>query len=356
MRFGRLLIAPSSPRWAVFRANRRALWSLRLFVVVFGLSLIADVIANDSPLFVWHKGSPFLPFLVEYPETAFGGDFPTEADYRDPFVADLIAADGFAIWPIVPFRFDTPDHELGRPAPSPPSARHVLGTDDQARDVFARLLHGFRLSTLFGVLLAVFSSAIGIAVGVAQGYYGGRIDLLGQRAIELWGSIPQLYALLIISSILAPGFFVLLLIFVLFGWTGLVGVVRAETLKVRKLDYVRAARVLGAKHGRIMWVHVLPNALTAVTTFLPFILAGSLVALTSLDFLGFGLPPTAPSLGEVLNQGYRNLQAPWLGLTSFTLTGGILICMVFIGEGVRDAFDPNIVPMPERRRSKQAHG
>ncbi|MCH9780116.1 MAG: ABC transporter permease [Alphaproteobacteria bacterium] len=309
--------------------------------------MLADVLATDRPLLVRHQQQFFVPFLVDYPETAFGGDFPTPADYQDPFVQQLIADNGWAIWPLIPFHFDTPDRDLDHPAPSPPTKRHWLGTDDQSRDVMARLLHGFRLSTVFGLLLAIFTSLIGVVVGLMQGYFGGRIDLIGQRLIELWGAIPQLYVLLIIASIIVPGFFTLLFILVLFGWTGLVGVIRAETLKVRQYDYVKAARVLGASHWRVMRVHVLPNALVSTLTLMPFILAGSLVALTSLDFLGFGLPPGSPSLGEVLNQGYRNLQAPWLGISSFAITSAILILMVFIGEGVRDAFDPNLAKVSE---------
>ena len=323
-----------------FKKNRRGFWSFWVFLVVFLISLFAEVVANDKPYLVRFDGDLYFPALIAYPETTFGGDFPTEADYTDPFVRELIEKNGWLAWPAVPFSYDTIDRELGKTAPSAPDARHWLGTDDQARDVFARLLYGFRLSVLFGLILTILSSIVGIAAGAVQGFYGGWLDLLFQRFIEIWGSMPQLYILIIISSILVPGFWVLLCILLLFSWLALVGVVRAEFLRARNLDFVRAARALGVNDVTIMFRHVLPNAMVATITMLPFILTGGVTALTSLDFLGLGLPPGSASLGEMLNQGKNNLQAPWLGLTGFFSLAIMLSLLVFIGEAVRDAFDP----------------
>ena len=323
-----------------FKKNRRGYWSLWIFLILFVLSLFAELIANDKPYLIMFKGEFFFPALVEYPETVFGGDFPTEADYKDIFVQELIEKDGWLAWPIVRFSFDTIDKELTKPAPSPPDARHWLGTDDQARDVLARLIYGFRLSVLFGLILTILSSVVGIIAGAIQGYYGGLRDLLFQRFIEIWAGMPQLYILIIMSSILVPGFWVLLIILLLFSWLALVGVVRAEFLRARNLDFVRAARALGVGDGTIIYRHVLPNAMVATITMLPFILTGGVTALTSLDFLGLGLPPGSPSLGELLNQGKNNLQAPWLGLSGFFVLALMLSLLIFIGEGVRDAFDP----------------
>ncbi len=311
-----------------------------MFLLVFLVSLCAEIVANDKPYLVRFDGSFYFPALIAYPETTFGGDFPSETDYTDPFVKELIEKKGWMAWPLVPFSYDTIDRELGQTAPSSPDARHWLGTDDQARDVFARLLYGFRISVLFGLILTVLSSIIGIAAGAVQGFYGGWLDLLFQRFIEIWAGMPQLYILIIISSILVPGFWVLLCILLLFSWLALVGVVRAEFLRARNLDFVRAARALGVSDLIIMFRHVLPNAMVATITMLPFILTGGVTALTSLDFLGLGLPPGSPSLGELLNQGKNNLQAPWLGLTGFFSLAVMLSLLVFIGEAVRDAFDP----------------
>lgn len=323
-----------------FRKNRRGYWSFWIFLILFVGSLFAELIANDKPYLVRFDGDFYFPAMIAYPETRFGGDFPTEADYTDPFVQELIEKNGWLAWPLVPFSHDTIDRELGKPAPSAPDARHWFGTDDQARDVFARLLYGFRLSVLFGLILTTLSSVVGVIAGAFQGYYGGWLDLLFQRFIEIWAGMPQLYILIIMSSILVPGFWVLLCILLLFSWLALVGVVRAEFLRARNLDFVRAARALGVADGTIMFRHVLPNAMVATITMLPFILTGGVTALTSLDFLGLGLPPGSPSLGELLNQGKNNLQAPWLGLAGFFVLAVMLSLLIFIGEAVRDAFDP----------------
>ncbi len=330
-------------RLAGFRANRRGYWSLWIFLVLFALSLGADLLANDRPLLVVYDGRLYIPVLRAYPETAFGGPLPTEAVYRDPHVQRLIEARGWLLWPPIPYRYDTIDWALGEPAPSPPSSRHWLGTDDQARDVVARLIYGFRISVLFGLTLTAASSLIGVAAGAVQGYFGGWTDLLFQRLIEVWSGLPVLYLLIILASIVEPNFWWLLGLMLLFSWMALVGVVRAEFLRARNFDYVRAARALGVGNAVIMLRHVLPNAMVATLTFLPFILNGSITTLTSLDFLGFGLPPGSPSLGELLAQGKANLQAPWLGLTGFLVLAVMLSLLVFIGEAVRDAFDPRKV-------------
>ena len=327
-------------RLQAFRGNRRGYWSFWIFLLLFIVSLFAELVANDRPFLVVHGGALYWPAIIAYPETTFGGEFPTEADYTDPFVRALVAEKGWGIWPLVAFSHDTVDKSLAGPAPSPPDRRHWFGTDDQARDVFARVLYGFRLSVLFGLALTVLSSVIGVAAGAIQGFYGGWLDLLFQRFIEIWAGMPQLYILIIMSSILIPGFWILLAILLLFSWVSLVGVVRAEFLRARNLDFVRAARALGVSDLTIMFRHVLPNAMVATITMLPFILSGSVTALTSLDFLGLGLPPGSPSLGELLNQGKNNLQAPWLGLAGFFVLAIMLSLLIFIGEAVRDAFDP----------------
>ena len=327
-------------RWANFRANRRGYWSLWIFSVLFVLTLFAELVANDKPILVYYDGGLYAPVFKAYPETAFGGDFLTEADYRDPVVAALIRAKGGMIWPPVPFSHVTVAWDLPVPAPSPPDAVHWLGTDDQARDMVARLIYGFRISVLFGFVLTVVSAVIGVAAGAVQGYFGGWVDLLAQRFIEIWAGLPILYLLIILASIVEPSFWWLLGLMLLFSWMGFVGVVRAEFLKVRNLDYVRAARALGASDLAIMFRHILPNAVVATTTFMPFTLTGSVTVLTSLDFLGIGLPPGSASLGEVLAQGKANLQAPWLGLTGFAVIALMLSLLTFIGEAVRDAFDP----------------
>lgn len=328
-------------RFANFKANRRGWWSFWVFAALFVVTLFAEVIANDKPIFVLYDGKPHMPVFVEYPETHFGGDFETEADYRDPEVVRLIVEKGgFMIWPPVRFSYQTINRNLPVPAPAPPSAENWLGTDDQGRDVVARLIYGFRISVLFGLTLTILSSIVGVAAGAVQGYYGGWVDLLFQRFIEIWDGLPQLYMLIILAAFVEPNFWWLLGLLLLFQWMGLVGVVRAEFLRARNFDYVRAAKALGASDASVMFRHVLPNAMVATLTFMPFILSGSVVALTSLDFLGFGLPPGSPSLGELLAQGKANLNAPWLGLTSFFTLAIMLSLLIFIGEAVRDAFDP----------------
>ncbi len=327
-------------RWAQFKANKRGFWSLWLFLGLFVIALSANIIANSRPLLVSFKGDLYTPFLVAYPETTFGGDFETETDYRDPYVTDLIAKDGWIIWPPIRYSFDTINYNLPTPAPSAPTADNWLGTDDQGRDVVARVLYGFRISVLFGLALTITSSLIGVCAGAFQGFYGGKVDLVAQRFIEIWASLPSLYILIIFSAMFVPGFWTLLLILLLFSWTHLVDVVRAEFLRARNLDYVRAARALGVGNFTLMRRHILPNAVVATITMMPFVLTGSITALTSLDFLGLGLPPGSPSLGELLAQGKNNIQAPWLGGTAFFSLAIMLTLLTFIGEAVRDAFDP----------------
>ncbi len=327
-------------RLSNFRANRRGYWSLWIFLALFIASLGAELIANDRPLLVRYEGRWYFPVLAAYPETTFGGVFPTEADYRDPAVARLIREKGWMIRPPIPYRYDTINYSLPVPAPAPPSRDNWLGTDDQGRDLAARLIYGFRISVLFGLTLTLLSSGIGIAAGAVQGYFGGWVDLLFQRFIEIWAGLPVLYLLIILASIVEPTFWWLLGLMLLFSWMSLVGVVRAEFYRARNFDYVRAARALGVTNAVIMVRHVLPNAMVATLTFLPFVLNASITTLTSLDFLGFGLPPGSPSLGEILAQGKANLQAPWLGITGFAVLAVMLSLLVFIGEAVRDAFDP----------------
>ena len=350
-------------RWQNFTANRRGFWSLWIFLVLFFISLFAEFVANDRPIIASYKSEILFPIFVDYPEEKFGG-FLATTDYRDPFIQDEIEANGWLVWPPIRYSYRTVNNEIAVPAPAPPSFMldkeircqryplgvddancsawnwNWLGTDDQARDVVARIIYGFRISVLFGLVLTVISSIVGVAAGAVQGYFGGWIDLLFQRFIEIWTSIPALYLLLIISSVLAPGFWVLLGILLLFSWVALVGVVRAEFLRARNFEYVKAARALGVGNGTIMFRHLLPNAMVATLTFVPFILNGSITTLTSLDFLGFGLPPGSASLGELLAQGKANLQAPWLGITGFIVISLMLSLLIFVGEAVRDAFDP----------------
>ncbi|MGH6945023.1 MAG: ABC transporter permease, partial [Geminicoccaceae bacterium] len=326
-------------RLSNFKANRRGYVSLYVFLVLFVVSLFAEFIANDKPLLISYDGALYYPVLEAYPETTFGGFFPTEAVYTDPAVQEMIAEKGWAIWPPIPYSYDTVAYDLSVPSPAPPSRDHWLGTDDQARDVVARLIYGFRISVLFGLVLTLLSSIVGVAAGAVQGYYGGWLDLGFQRFIEIWNSMPGLYMLIILASVVTPSFWWLLGLLLLFSWTTLVGVVRAEFLRARNLDFVRAARALGVGNLTIMWRHVLPNAMVATVTFMPFVLIGGIVALTSLDFLGFGLPPGSPSLGEMLKQGKANIQAPWLGITAFMTVALMLSLLIFIGEAVRDAFD-----------------
>ncbi len=312
-----------------------------LFAVIFTLSLGAEFIANDRPLLVHYRGGWYTPILADYPETAFGGDFDAPTDYRDPFIAGKINADGWMIWPLVRFADNTIDFDLPVPAPAPPSLTHPLGTDDQGRDLVARLLYGFRISVCFGLLLTLLSTIAGVAAGAVQGYYGGRIDIFSQRFMEIWSGLPVLYLLIILSDMFKPGFWWLLGIMLLFSWMALVNVVRAEFLRGRNLDYVRAAQAMGVHDRNIMFRHILPNAMVAALTFLPFVLNGAITTLTSLDFLGFGMPPGSPSLGELLAQGKANLHAPWIGLSAFAVLSVTLTVLVFIGEAARDALDPN---------------
>ncbi len=351
-------------RWENFKANRRGYWSFWIFLVLFVISLFAEFIANDKPFLIIYDGKIFVPAIITYPETAFGGDFETAADYRDPFVQQKIADKGGSMWwPPIRYSYDTHNLDLPTPAPSKPtwlltekecqpvverkglkSCRDLeynwLGTDDQGRDVAARLIYGFRISVLFGLILTILSSIIGVAAGAVQGYFGGWTDLLFQRFIEIWTAIPSLYLLLIISSVLTPGFFVLLGILLLFSWVALVGLVRAEFLRGRNLEYIQAARALGVSNAEIIMRHLLPNAMVATMTFLPFILSSSVTTLTSLDFLGFGLPPGSPSLGELLSQGKANVQAPWLGIAGFFSIAIMLSLLIYVGQAARDAFDP----------------
>jgi len=322
-----------------FRANRRGFWSLWIFLVLFGTSLFAEFIANDRPMLVRYDGAFYVPVLHDYPETAFGGVFPSETDYRDPAVDKLIRDKGWMLWPLIPFHYDTITNASG-PFPAPPSPTNWLGTDDEGRDVLARLIYGFRISVLFGLALTLLSSVIGVAAGAVQGFFGGIVDLGLQRFIEIWSGLPVLYLLIILATLVEPNFWWLLGLMLLFSWTSLVDVVRAEFLRARNFDYVRAARALGVTNRVIIFRHVLPNATVATITFLPFILNGSITTLTSLDFLGFGLPPGSASLGELLAQGKANLQAPWLGITAFCVLAVMLSLLIFIGEAVRDAFDP----------------
>ncbi|MDO9709039.1 ABC transporter permease [Paracraurococcus lichenis] len=332
-------------RLANFRANRRGYWSLWIFAALFLVTLFAEFIANDRPLVAQVNGHWYVPVLVDYAESDILEDgLPTEADWHDPALVEEIAQKGWILWPAIPYAYNTVVKGLDQPAPSPPSARNWLGTDDQARDVLARVIYGFRISVLFGFTLTIISSVIGIAAGAVQGFYGGLTDLLFQRFIEVWSGLPQLLLLIILASVIEPGFWTLLIFLLLFSWMGLTGVVRAEFLRGRNLDYVRAARALGVSDARLMARHILPNAMVATLTFLPFILSGSVTVLASLDFLGFGLPPGSPSLGELLSQGKNNLQAPWLAFTGFVVLGGVLTLLIFVGEAVRDAFDPRKLP------------
>ncbi|WP_058969202.1 ABC transporter permease [Type-D symbiont of Plautia stali] len=328
-------------RWQSFRHNRRGYWSLWIFLVIFVLSLGAELLANDKPLIVHYQQRWYMPLLFNYSESDFGGEFATPADYQDPWLKQRIDRQGWALWAPIRFSDSTINFATDVPFPSPPSKQNWLGTDANGGDVLARLLYGTRVSLLFGILLTLFSSVIGIVVGAVQGYFGGRVDLVGQRLIEVWSGMPSLFLLILLSSVIQPGFWWLLLVTVIFGWMSLVSVVRAEFLRTRNFDYIRAAQALGVSDGRIMLRHMLPNAMVAMLTFLPFILCGSITTLTSLDFLGFGLPVGSPSLGELLLQGKNNLQAPWLGLSGFFALALLLSLLIFIGEAVRDAFDPS---------------
>jgi microcin C transport system permease protein len=362
---GRLALSPlNRRRWQNFKSNRRGYWSLWIFLILFFVSLFAELIANDRPFLIKFDGRLYFPAFISYSETTFGGDFETTADYRDPYLQKLIAdKSGFIVWPLIRYSYDTHNLDLPTPAPSKPTwmlteaeckpvvekkglkscsdlEYNWLGTDDQGRDVVARLIYGFRISVLFGLSLTILSSIGGIVAGGVQGYFGGWVDLLFQRVIEVWNAIPSLYLLLIVSSVLPPGFFILLGILLLFEWVSLVGLVRAEFLRGRNFEYIMAARALGVSNKVIMFRHLLPNAMVATMTFLPFIVSSSVMTLTALDFLGFGLPPGSPSLGELLSQGKSNVQAPWLGFTGFFAVAIMLSLLIFIGEALRDAFDP----------------
>lgn len=368
---GRLELSPlNRRRWRNFKANRRGYWSLLIFLTLFVFSLFAEFIVNDKPILARYKGEWLFPVVVDYPEAKFGG-FLAVTDYKDPVILDEIEKNGWAIWPPISYSYHSINKDyprvknasgqcLGFPGPPPWATRaelceapaeqiarykaignrNWLGTDDQGRDVLARLIYGFRISVLFGLLLTIFSATIGVAAGAVQGYFGGRVDLVFQRFLEIWSSIPSLFVLIIISSVLVPGFWTLLGVLLLFHWVTLVGVVRAEFLRGRNFEYITAARALGLSNVKIMFKHLLPNAMVATLTFVPFKLSSSITALTALDFLGLGLPPGSPSLGELLAQGKANLQAPWLGLAAFISIAGLLSLLIFVGEAVRDALDP----------------
>lgn len=338
---------PLSPinqrRFHHFKTNLRGWISFWIFLVLFVLSLFAELLSNDKPLLISYEGGFYVPVVQIYPETTFGGDFETEADYKDDYLINIIKEKGgWILWPLNPYSYDTINYDLPTPAPSPPDMANILGTDDQGRDVLARVIYGFRISVLFGLVLTFFSSIAGVAAGAVQGYFGGWVDLLGQRFVEIWSGLPVLFLIIIMSSFVQPNFWILMGIMLLFGWMALVGVVRAEFLRGRNLEYVKAARALGMGNVQIMVKHILPNAMIATITFLPFILNGSITTLTSLDFLGFGLPAGSPSLGELLAQGKQNLHAPWLGISAFAVLSIMLSLLIFIGEAVRDAFDPRL--------------
>ena len=341
LRFLGLNISPmTARRLAAFRRNERGFAALIIFLFLFGCSLFAEFIANDRPLLIRYDGAFYAPVLIDYPETTFGGSFQTNADYRDPSLQKRINNNGWMVWPVIPFRYDTVITDLPGPAPSPPDGINWLGTDDQARDVMARLIYGFRVSVLFGLALTAVATVVGIIAGAVQGYFGGWLDLLFQRFLEIWGGLPTLYILMILSSVIVPGFWTLLGIMLLIYWTWPVAYVRAEFLRARNLEYVRAARALGMSDRRIMFKHILPNALVATLASLPFFLGGSVTTLTALDFLGLGMPVGSASLGDLLSQGKENLQAPWLGIGGFAIIAVMLTLMIFIGEAIRDAFDP----------------
>ncbi|MEO3991044.1 microcin C ABC transporter permease [Pseudocitrobacter cyperus] len=328
-------------RWARFRHNRRGYWSLWSFLILFICSMGAELIANDRPLLVQYKGSLYVPLVKDYSEQTFGGQFATAADYQDPWLRKQLSENGWVVWAPIRYGATSINFNTDVPFPSPPSSQNWLGTDANGGDVLARILYGTRISILFGLMLTICSSVMGVMAGAIQGYYGGKIDLWGQRFIEVWSGMPTLFLIILLSSVVQPGFWWLLAITVLFGWMALVGVVRAEFLRTRNYDYIRAAQALGVSDRSIIFRHMLPNAMVATLTFLPFILCSSITTLTSLDFLGFGLPLGSPSLGELLLQGKNNLQAPWLGITAFLSVAVLLSLLIFIGEAVRDAFDPN---------------
>jgi microcin C transport system permease protein len=322
-----------------FLRNKRAFYSLIIFLVIFTTSLFSELIANSKPYIVKYNGEYFFPIIKTYNETTFGGDFPTEADFRDEYIANNIKQNGWMIMPLIPFSYNTVDYNLDTPAPSPPSSRHLLGTDDEGRDILSRILYGIRLSVVFAFILTVISSAIGILIGAVQGYFGGKTDIILQRFLEIWESLPQLFILIIIASIFLPSFWTLLFILMLFSWPSLTGMVRAEFLRARNFEFVKAAKALGVSNWRIIYRHILPNAVVATVTFIPFLLSEAIVSLTALDFLGLGLSHEYPSLGDLVRQGKDNLQSPWIGITIFVVLSTLLTILIFIGEGVRDTFD-----------------
>jgi microcin C transport system permease protein len=359
---GRRITPFTARRLRNFRRNGRGFWSLWIFLALFVIALFAEFIANDKPILVVYDGRWFFPIFEVVPETEYGGFFETEAEYRDPAVEELILEKGWILWAPIPYSYNTFDYDLSQPAPSPPDVftwcdwgigfsgpcvntdgSHLLGTDDSSRDVVARVIYGFRISVLFGLLLTAGTMVLGVLIGGVQGYFGGRTDLIGQRVIEIWGGMPTFFLLLILASIVRPSFWTVLVLLLLFSWVGLQGLVRAEFLRARNFDYIRAARALGVGHVTIMYRHVLPNAMVATLTFLPFILSAGITSLTALDFLGYGLPPGSPSLGELVGQGKANLQAPWLAFSAFFVLAIMLALLIFIGEAIRDAFDPRKV-------------
>ncbi len=326
-------------RIAAFSRNKRAKYSLIIFLCLFVVSLLAELIANDKPLIIKYNGNWYFPIVRTYDDLTFGGDFPTPADYKDHYTLNNIKNNGWLLMPIIPFSFNTVDYDLDKPTPAAPSAEHWLGTDDEGRDIVVRIIYGFRLSVVFAFLLTAISSVIGVIAGAVQGYFGGKIDIVFQRFLEIWESLPQLFILIIVASIFVPTFWTLLLILICFSWISLTSLVRAEFLRVRNMEFVKAAAAMGAGDLRIMFKHILPNAVIATITFVPFLLAEAIVALTALDFLGFGLPHEYPSLGDLVRQGKDNLQAPWIGITIFIVLSTLLTLLIFIGEGVRDALD-----------------
>jgi len=333
----------NTERWAQFKNNKRGYWSLWIFSILFLLSLVAELWINDKPVMVSYQQNWYFPIVQDITEDKLGGDFDIVTDYRDPYMVQQIEKDGWIIWPIVPFYYDSINFELTQAAPSAPDSINYLGTDDQGRDLLARLVYGFRISVLFALTLTLVSSVIGIIIGAIQGYYGGKVDLFGQRVLEVWEGLPMLFMLIILASFVEPTFSWLLGLMILFSWPSLVSVVRAEFLRGRHLEYVKAAKALGVKDSKIMFKHILPNAMIATLTFMPYLFTGALTTLTSLDFLGFGLPLGSASLGEMVTQGKDNLHAPWLAITAFISLSTILVLLVFIGEATRDAFDPRKV-------------
>nr|WP_233427610.1 microcin C ABC transporter permease [Rouxiella silvae] len=336
-----VLNAINRARWARFRQNSRGFWSLWIFLILFLLALFSNVIANEKPLLVNYQGHFYLPVLFNYSESTFGGKLQTTTDYQDPFVVKQLESHGWVIWAPLRQSFNSINFSTDSPFPSPPSRHNLLGTDSNGHDVLAEILYGLRISLLFGLMLTLLSSVMGIVIGATQGYYGGKIDLWGQRLIEVWSGMPTLFLIIMLSSVVQPNFWWLLLITVLSGWMVLVGVVRAEFLRTRNFDYIRAAQAMGVADRTIMLRHILPNAMVATLTYMPFILCGSITTLASLDFLGFGLPLGSPSLGSLLLEGKNNIQAPWLGISAFMVLAILLSLLIFIGEAVRDAFDPS---------------